>query len=80
MRDAVDELLLFTTKTCPNCKTAKEGLEQAGLSYTVLDVSEHLDLARKYRIMQAPTLLVRRGDKMEAVSGAPDICKLAAAL
>ncbi|WP_369282049.1 ribonucleoside triphosphate reductase [Oscillibacter sp. GMB15532] len=80
MRDAVDELLLFTTKTCPNCKTAKAGLEQAGLSYTVLDVSEHLDLARKYRIMQAPTLLVRRGDKMEAVSGAPDICKLAAAL
>lgn len=80
MRDAVDELLLFTTKTCPNCKTAKEGLEQAGLAYTVLDVSEHLDLARKYRIMQAPTLLVRRGDKMEAVSGAPDICKLAAAL
>ncbi|WP_293008790.1 ribonucleoside triphosphate reductase, partial [Oscillibacter sp. UBA6647] len=58
MRDAVDELLLFTTKTCPNCKTAKEGLEQAGLAYTVLDVSEHLDLARKYRIMQAPTLLV----------------------
>ncbi|WP_312279538.1 ribonucleoside triphosphate reductase [Oscillibacter sp.] len=80
MRDAVDELLLFTTKTCPNCKTAKEGLEQAGLAYTVLDVSEHLDLARKYRIMQAPTLLVRRGDKMEAVSGAPNICKLAAAL
>ncbi|WP_312634881.1 ribonucleoside triphosphate reductase [Oscillibacter sp.] len=80
MRDAVDELLLFTTKTCPNCKTAKEGLEQAGLAYTVLDVSEHLDLARKYRIMQAPTLLVRRGDMMEVVSGAPDICKLAAAL
>ncbi len=80
MRDAVDELLLFTTKTCPNCKTAKKGLEEAGLAYTVLDVSEHLDLARKYRIMQAPTLLVRRGDKLEVVSGAPDICKLAAAL
>ncbi len=80
MRDAVNELFLFTTKTCPNCKIAKEGLEQAGLAYTLLDVSEHLDLARKYRIMQAPTLLVRRGDKMEAVAGAPDICKLAAAL
>jgi len=30
MRDAVDELFLFTTKTCPNCKTAKEELERRG--------------------------------------------------
>ena len=75
----MDELLLFTAKTCPNCKTAKEGLEKAGLAYTVLDVSEHLELARKYRILQAPTLLVRRGDRMEIVSSASDILKFAAA-
>ena len=80
MRDAVDELFLFTTKTCPNCKTAKEELEKAGLMYTIMDVSEHLDLVRKYRIMQAPTLLVRRGSQVELVTSAPSITKYAAAL
>ena len=78
MRDAVDELFLFTTKTCPNCKTAKEELERAGLVYTIMDVSEHLDLVRKYHIMQAPTLLVRRGSQVEIVTSAPSICKFAA--
>lgn len=77
MRDAVDELFLFTTKTCPNCKTAREELERAGLIYTIMDVSEHLELARKYHIMQAPTLLVRRGTQVEIVTSAPSICKFA---
>ncbi len=80
MRDAVEELFLFTTKTCPNCKTAKAELEKAGLVYTIMDVSEHLDLVRKYRIMQAPTLLVRRGSQVELVASAPSITKYAAAL
>ena len=80
MRDAVEELFLFTTKTCPNCKTAKEELEKAGLLYTIMDVSEHLDLVRKYRIMQAPTLLVRRGSQVELVTSAPSITKYTAAL
>ena len=80
MRDAVEELFLFTTKTCPNCKTAKEELEKAGLLYTIMDVSEHLDLVRKYRIMQAPTLLVRRGSQVELVTSVPSITKYAAAL
>ncbi|BAK98247.1 anaerobic ribonucleoside-triphosphate reductase [Oscillibacter valericigenes Sjm18-20] len=80
IRDAVDELFLFTTKTCPNCKTAREGLERAGLVYTLMDVSEHLDLVRKYHIMQAPTLLVRRGSQLEIVASAPSICKFATTL
>ena len=71
---------MFTTKTCPNCKTAKEELEKAGLLYTIMDVSEHLDLVRKYRIMQAPTLLVRRGSQVELVTSVPSITKYAAAL
>lgn len=78
MREAVEELFLFTTKTCPNCKTARDALEQAGMNYTVMDVSEHMDLVRKYRIMQAPTLLVRRGKQVELVASYPKICKFAA--
>ncbi|MCI7202101.1 MAG: ribonucleoside triphosphate reductase, partial [Clostridiales bacterium] len=30
------EILLFTTKTCPNCKMAKMMLDKAGIKYTVI--------------------------------------------
>ncbi len=52
------ERLLFTTQTCPNCPTAKEALNQAGLSYRAVDAGEEPQLARQYRVMQAPTLLI----------------------
>ena len=62
-------LLLFTTKTCPNCKIAKASLDKAGLAYEVIDAEENADLARKYRIMQAPTLVVVNGEEAQVVSG-----------
>lgn len=50
------KVYLFTTKTCPNCKIAKEYLK--GISYEVIDAEENTDMAMKYNIMQAPTLVV----------------------
>ena len=50
-----DGLYLFTTKTCPNCNIAKEYLR--GLSYTVVDAEENVELSQEYSILQAPTLL-----------------------
>ncbi len=58
---AEDSPLLFTTKTCPNCKIAKDFLNQAALSFEVVEVEEHMDLARQYGITSAPTLLVQDG-------------------
>ena len=52
---------LFTTKTCPNCKIAKEILK--GEDYQIIDAEENQDLVRKYGIMQAPTLVVTDGTK-----------------
>ena len=49
-------LFLFTTKTCPNCKMAKEFLK--GVNYHVIDAEEHPELAEKFNILQAPTLVV----------------------
>ena len=72
-----DGLLLFTTKTCPNCKIAKSELEKAGLAYTVMDVSEHMDLVSQYGIRQAPTLIVRRGGQVEKLVNASSIKKFA---
>lgn len=74
------DLLLFTTKTCPNCKIAKNELEKAGIAYQTMDVSEHLDLVSQYGIQQAPTLIVRHGDQVEKLVNASVIKKFAAKL
>jgi len=73
------ELLLFTTKTCPNCRIAKSELEKAGLPYRPMDVEEHSELARQYEISQAPTLVILREDGMEKLVNASNIKRFAAA-
>ena len=50
-------VLLFTTKTCPNCRIAKAKLDDAGITYTVIDAEEHPELTSEYGISQAPTLI-----------------------
>ena len=72
------QLMLFTTKTCPNCKIAIRELDKAGLSYQIVDVSEHLDLARQFAVRQAPTLVVQEGDAAQLVVNASAIKKFAA--
>ena len=47
---------LFTTKTCPNCKLVKEYLKN--VPYLTIDAEENMELARRYGVMQAPTLVV----------------------
>ena len=53
-----DELLLFTTKTCPNCKMAKMLLEKAGIKYKMIDAEEEKEETFKYDVKKAPTLLI----------------------
>lgn len=50
--------LLFTTKTCPNCKLAYRMLDHAKIDYEIIDAQEHEDLVQRYGVMQAPTLIV----------------------
>ena len=64
---------LFTTKTCPNCKIAKEMLK--GEEYQIIDAEENQDLVRKYGIMQAPTLVVTDGTKARKYVNASNIKK-----
>ena len=63
------KLLLFTTKTCPNCRAAKAALDEAGIGYEVVDAGEKRDLAIRYGIMQAPTLVAVNGDDVRKASG-----------
>lgn len=64
---------LFTTKTCPNCAMAKEML--AGEQYVLIDAEENMELAQKFGVMQAPTLVVVEEKKAEKYVNASNIQK-----
>ena len=66
---------LFTTKTCPNCKLAKEYLKNE--KYVVIDAEENMELAQRYGVMQAPTLVVVNGDSHKKYVNASNIKKYA---
>ena len=51
------DLLLFATKTCPNCKQAEHLLEENGVKYRRIFAEDHPELAEQYDIRQAPTLI-----------------------
>ena len=55
---------LFTTKTCPNCATAKKMLKEANEDYVLIDAEENSEMAQKYGVMQAPTLVVVQNDRL----------------
>ena len=68
-----DELLLFTTATCPNCRMAKMILDQKGIKYKVSDANKNQELCIKLGIKGAPTLLVPTNGHYVAYSNASEI-------
>ena len=64
---------LFTTKTCPNCRLVKEYLKN--VPYVTIDAEENMELARRYGVMQAPTLVVVNGDSHKKYVNASNIKK-----
>lgn len=69
------QLYLFATRTCPNCRTAKEFLK--GVDYQVIDAEEHPELAEKFGIMQAPTLVLVRDGMVQKFANASNIRRFA---
>ncbi|MCR5521725.1 MAG: ribonucleoside triphosphate reductase [Lachnospiraceae bacterium] len=66
-----DGLYLFTVKTCPNCKLAKQYLD--GLDYKVIDADENPEMAKEFGIMSAPTLIVMQDGKKTKYANAASI-------
>jgi len=64
---------LFTTKTCPNCKIAKEMLKD--IPYVLIDAEENVELTKKYGVMQAPTLVVVTDGKVNKFANVSNIKK-----
>ena len=69
---------LFTTKTCPNCRMAKEYLKD--IDYILVDAEEEVALAQQYKIMQAPTFVVVNQDGVHKYANASNIKKYADSL
>jgi ribonucleoside-triphosphate reductase len=65
--------LLFTTKTCPNCRVAKMILDKAGINRKEIDAQENLELAKRYGVMQAPTLVEVSNDGFILYESVPAI-------
>lgn len=59
---------LFTTPTCPNCKIVQEMLKKRGVDYQLIDATKEVDLAKRYDIMRAPTLVVDHDECYEQYS------------
>ena len=62
--EAAGELLLFTTRTCPNCRQAEAMLQKADIAYKKVVAEEAPYLAARYGIRQAPTLVGSDGLKV----------------
>ena len=73
--NTVNEITLFATKTCPNCKMAKMLLDKAGIKYTVVDAEENKEKTISFGIKKAPTLLVPNGDSYDVYDNASNIKK-----
>ncbi|MCL2213523.1 MAG: ribonucleoside triphosphate reductase [Oscillospiraceae bacterium] len=70
------KVYLFTTMTCHNCPLAMEMLDNAGIAYEKIFAEENPELARKYGVRQAPTLVVSNGDDYRKCSGIGEIGEL----
>ena len=64
----VGEYYLYTTATCPNCRSIKPILEKAGISFEERDVEQYLREATALGLTQAPTLVVQ-GDSPAVYAG-----------
>ena len=68
-----NETLLFATKTCPNCKMAKMLLEKAGICFRTIYAEDDAELARRFKVVKAPTLIVPAGDTYTVYENASNI-------
>ncbi len=50
-------IMLFATKTCPNCALAEKLLTQKGVAFKKIIADENKELAEKFGIKQAPTMI-----------------------
>ncbi len=72
--EKIETPMLFTTKTCPNCKMVKELFADINYDYVEIDAEAETELADRYMIAQAPTLVMQDDEgNVVKLAGAPKI-------
>jgi len=69
----VDKAMLFVSLTCPNCRLAESMLGKKGYVFKKIVATENIDLANKYGVKQAPTLVVLGQDTVAKYKGVAEI-------
>ena len=70
-----DEVLLFGTKTCPNCKMAEKLLDKAKVAFKFVDAEENVEFTKSLGVKQAPTLVVIKDGVQENIVNLSNIKK-----
>ena len=68
-----DKMMLFGTKTCPNCKLVKTLLASHNIDYEYVDAEDNRDLTLSLDIKTAPTLVVVKDGVMTKYENASNI-------
>ena len=71
----VETALLFTSPTCPNCKMAKMILDREGFEYQTIDAYSQKEVAQKYGVTKAPTMIVNYKGEQLVIDNVSDIKK-----
>ncbi len=72
-----DKVMLFASKSCPNCKMAEMFLSKACIPFEKIVAEEYPELAQKYEIKQAPTLVLESSSGFEKIVNVSNIRKFA---
>ncbi len=49
---------ILTTPDCSNCSVVEKMLDEMGVSYNVIDVTEKTEYLKKYKIFTAPGIVI----------------------
>lgn len=67
--------VLVTTSTCPNCETAVGRLTSAGIPFEKVLANLHPEIAVRYDVLTAPTLVHIWENRHEKIEGLSNIIK-----
>ncbi|NCB76194.1 MAG: ribonucleoside triphosphate reductase [Negativicutes bacterium] len=68
-----DMIMLFTTKSCPDCIAAKAFLKKASIVYSEVAAEDNTNMVAKYGIKSVPTLVVESGSEIKRFINASNI-------
>ena len=69
----MNRTMLFVSETCPNCSIAESLLDRFHVDYERVMAAENMELANRFGITQAPTLVVTDGKGFKTYRGVSDI-------